>query len=300
MVPLLLATLAFAFVLAMGYVVLRVHEHSATTQTMKLIGDSYASTQSIGSGGTATDPRALRRVLTTIGEHLTTAGQRRRLQRLLDYAGRPDATALARSLQDKVALGATGAAVGVAFGFLAGGWYWLGFPVLTLVGFWLPDVLAYNAGLRRTEVIRRALPEAIELLALCVQSGMGFQAALSQVADYQEGPLAQEFSRVLREMQLGQSRQAALEALGRRSREEDLKRFVAAVVQADRLGIAISGVLTEQAAELRSKRRDRARESAQKVPVKILLPVIACFLPGIFIIVLGPAMLSLFRLFGSL
>ena len=180
-----------------------------------------------------------------------------------------------------------------------GGWAWTSIPILAMVGFWLPDLLAYNAGLRRTEAIRRSLPDAIELLSLCVQSGMGFQAALRQVADYQEGPIAQEFARVLREMQLGQSRQVALEALARRNRDEDLHRFVSAIVQADRLGVAISGVLTEQAAELRSKRRDRARESAQKVPVKILLPVIACFLPGIFIIVLGPATLSLFRMFSS-
>lgn len=111
---------------------------------------------------------------------------------------------------------------------------------------------------------------------------------------------AREFARVLREMQLGQSRQSALESLSRRSRQEDLARFVTAVLQADRLGIAISGILTEQAAEMRAKRRDRARERAQKVPVKILLPVIVCFLPGIFIIVLGPAAIDLAELMGNL
>lgn len=238
-------------------------------------------------------------VLAGIGRRLTTADQRRSLQSHLDYAGRPDASALDAALRTKVLLALTGAAIGALFGAFAGAWFWLAVPVLLVAGFWLPDLMIYNAGLRRTALIQRELPDAIELLSLCVQSGMGFQAALAQVATFQDGPVAEEFARVLREMQLGQSRQTALESLGRRSRQEDLSRFVTAVIQADRLGIAISGILTEQAAEMRSRRRDRARERAQKVPVKILLPVIACFLPGIFIIVLGPAAISLADLMGN-
>lgn len=299
MVPIALGMLAFTFVLSMGYVVLRVQQHNATTRTMHVIVSSYATPSATGDTALVSAMPLHQRLLTAATERLTTANQRQRLQELLDYAGRPDASALARALRDKAALALTGMALGSAFGIAVGGWAWTAVLVLGAAGFWLPDLLAYNAGLRRTDAIRRSLPDAIELLSLCVQSGMGFQAALAQVAAYQEGPVAQEFARVLREMQLGQSRQAALEALGKRSREEDLNRFVAAVLQADRLGIAISSVLTEQAAELRSKRRDRARETAQKVPVKILLPVIVCFLPGIFIIVLGPASLSLFRLFAS-
>ena len=299
MVPFTLAMLALTWVLAMGYVVLRVRQHNATTKTVHVIVSSYATSSTTGATSPISTMPLFQRALTVGGEKLTTTAQRRRLQELLDYAGRPDASALAKALRDKAALAIVGVAIAVAVGMSVGGWSWIGVPLLAAAGFWLPDLLAYNAGLRRTEALRRSLPDAIELLSLCVQSGMGFQAALAQVAEYQEGPVAQEFARVLREMQLGQSRQAALEALGRRSREQDLNRFVAAVLQADRLGIAISGVLTEQAAELRSKRRDRAHEAAQKVPVKILLPVIVCFLPGIFIIVLGPASLSLFRLFTS-
>lgn len=298
-VPLALAMLALTFVLAMGYVVLRFQQHNATTQTVQVIVNSYATSSTAGEPTLVAAMPLHQRLLAATTERLTTTKQRQRLQRLLDYAGQPDASSLAKALRDKAALALTGVALGCAFGIAAGGWAWIALPALGAAGFWLPDLLAYNAGLRRTEALRRSLPDAIELLSLCVQSGMGFQAALAQVAAYQEGPVAQEFARVLREMQLGQSRQGALDALGKRSHEEDLNRFVAAVLQADRLGIAISAVLTEQAAELRSKRRDRARESAQKVPVKILLPVIACFLPGIFIIVLGPASLSLFRLFSS-
>jgi tight adherence protein C len=300
LIPFALALLALSCILALGYVALRVQQHTATSRTMQVIIDSYAARSSSTSGsGTAGLP-GYQRAFTRVGELITSSNQRRRLQGLLDYAGRPDASALARALRDKVAVTATGLILGILFTLAVGGWAWISIPLLTSIGYWLPDLLAYNAGLRRTEQIRRSLPDAIELLSLCVQSGMGFQGALAQVAEYQNGPVAQEFARVLREMQLGQSRRSALEGLARRSREEDLKRFVAAIAQADQLGIAVSGVLNEQAAELRSKRRDRAKEAAQKVPVKILLPVIACFLPGIFIIVLGPATLSLFRLFSSL
>jgi tight adherence protein C len=296
-IPLTLALVTFACALAVGYVVVRVQRHRRTVESVTLILGSYAVVDPLTSPQTHTGRPG--HLLASLGRRLTTAEQRQHLQTHLDYAGRPDTTALEAALRTKVVLAVTGALVGAVFGALAGGWFWCAVPLLLVGAFWLPDLLIYNAGLRRTALTQRELPDAIELLGLCVQSGMGFQAALAQVATFQDGPVAQEFARVLREMQLGQSRQTALESLGRRSKQEDLTRFVTAVVQADRLGIAISGILTEQAAEMRSKRRDRARERAQKVPVKILLPVILCFLPGIFIIVLGPAAISLVQLFSN-
>lgn len=295
-IPLTLSLLTLVSVMALGYVVVRVQQHRRTMQSVTMILSSYASGDATGG---YVDIGRSGHLLAGLGRRLTTAEQRRHLQVNLDYAGRPDSSALESALRTKVVLAGTGAAIGLVFGALTGGWFWLAVPLLLVGGFWLPDLLIYNSGLHRTTLIQRELPDAIELLSLCVQSGMGFQAALAQVAAYQHGPVAQEFARVLREMQLGQSRQTALESLSRRSRQEDLSRFVTAVLQADRLGIAISGILNEQAAEMRAKRRDRARERAQKVPVKILLPVIVCFLPGIFIIVLGPAAVDLARLMGN-
>lgn len=297
-IPLTLAMLTLMSVMALSYVVVRVQRHRHTVQSVTMILNSYAAPNP--SASTYVELGRSGHVLAALGRRLTTQDQRQHLQAHLDYAGRPDASALESALRTKVLLAGAGALLGVLFALAAGGWFWLGVPLLLIGGFWLPDLLIYNAGLRRTTHIQRELPDAIELLSLCVQSGMGFQAALAQVATYQDGPISQEFARVLREMQLGQSRQTALESLSRRSRQEDLSRFVTAVLQADRLGIAISGILNEQAAEMRAKRRDRARERAQKVPVKILLPVIACFLPGIFIIVLGPAAIDLIQLMGNL
>ena len=171
---------------------------------------------------------------------------------------------------------------------------------LGVVGFFLPDLLTYNTGEKRSKEIERALPDAIDILKLCVESGLSFQAALNQVAQITKGPLAQEFARVLRQMQLGQPMMDSLNDMAKRNDVPDLIRFVSVMSQAEKLGIPISSVLKEQSLEMRSKRRDRARELAQKVPVKILGPVMLCFLPGIFVVVIGPAVVSIVRAFSQM
>ena len=123
------------------------------------------------------------------------------------------------------------------------------------------------------------------------------QAALARVAEHQSGPVVAEFDRVLQEMQLGLSRADAFEALARRTKQEDMHRFVAAILQVDKLGIPVAAVLNEQAVEMRKKRQSRAREQAQKVPVKLLGPLLLCFLPGLFIIILGPAIVTVADVF---
>ena len=139
------------------------------------------------------------------------------------------------------------------------------------------------------------MPDALDLLTISVESGLGFDAALSHVARNTEGPLAEEFARVLQEMQIGLGRGAALRALGERTHVPELKGFVSAMVQADALGIPIAQVLRVQAREIRTKRRQRAEEQAQKVAVKILIPLIFCILPCLFIAVLGPAAIGIFE-----
>ena len=127
--------------------------------------------------------------------------------------------------------------------------------------------------------MQRELPDAIDLLTISVESGLGFDAALQQVAHNTEGPLADEFSRVLREMQIGSSRAEALRALAERTNLTELRSFVSAMVQADAFGIPIANVLRVQSSEMRVKRRQRAEEKAQQVPVKMTIPLIFCILP---------------------
>jgi tight adherence protein C len=169
----------------------------------------------------------------------------------------------------------------------------------TVAGYFGPNMYLYQKGYDRTAQMQKALPDALDLLVISVEAGLGFDSALSQVARNTEGPLANEFARVLQEMQIGLGRAQALRALGERSTLPDLRSFASAMVQADSFGIPIGQVLRVQSDEMRVKRRQRAEEQAQKVPVKILLPLMACILPCLFIVVIGPAVIGLMGVFGE-
>ena len=162
-----------------------------------------------------------------------------------------------------------------------------------MAGFFLPDLLLYNVGIKRQTLIQRDLPDAMDMLTICVESGLGFDAALARVARNSEGPVAAEFSRALQEIQIGKSRSQALRSLAERTTVPELRAFTSAVVQAGELGIPIADVLREQAKEMRMRRRQRAEEKAQQVPVKILFPLIGCLFPALFIIVIGPGAISI-------
>ena len=162
-----------------------------------------------------------------------------------------------------------------------------------------PNLYLYQKSHERAERLQRDLPDAIDLLTISVESGLGFDAAVQQVARNTEGPLAEELSRVMREMQIGQGRADALRAMGERTSVGDLRTFVGAMVQADSFGIPVAQVLRVQSAEMRVKRRQRAEEKAQQVPVKITIPLIFCILPTLFIAVMGPAVLSIMDSFSK-
>jgi tight adherence protein C len=149
----------------------------------------------------------------------------------------------------------------------------------------------------RQLAISNALPDTLDQLTICVEAGLGFDSALAQVVRNVPGPLSEEIARMLREMQLGVSRAEALRHLAQRAKVEELDGFVLAMVQADIFGVSIANVLRAQSRELRSKRRQRAEELAQKIPVKLLFPMIFLVLPALFIIVLGPGALKIYHQF---
>ena len=168
-------------------------------------------------------------------------------------------------------------------------------------GFFLPDLLLINKAQHRSDQIERALPDSIDLLTISVESGLAFDAALAQVARNSDGPLAEEFTRVLKEIQIGSSRSEALRGLSERTDVNDLRVFLNSMVQAEKLGIPIADVLRVQAAEMRLKRSQRIEEQAMKLPVKIIFPLILCIMPAMFIVILGPAVISIQdTLFGAL
>jgi tight adherence protein C len=133
------------------------------------------------------------------------------------------------------------------------------------------------------------------MLTVCVEAGLGFDAGLAQVARNAQGPIAGEFARLLREMQIGKTRVVAFQDLAARTTVPELRMFVSALVQSDKLGIPLAGVLREQSAEMRLKRRQRAEEQAQKVPVKILFPLLLCIFPALFVVLIGPGAIQIAR-----
>lgn len=166
--------------------------------------------------------------------------------------------------------------------------------LLGAVGYYGPEWIVRSRGDARQHEIQMALPDAIDLLAITVEAGLAFDAALSRVARNVGGPLGEELVRVVQEMQLGKGRGESLRDLGERSSVDDLRSFVLAMVQADVFGIPIVKVLTVQAREMRIRRRQRAEERAQKLPVKIVFPVVLCIFPSIFVVLLGPAGIQIY------
>ena len=235
---------------------------------------------------------AVRLARTLSGKGATAA-----LARRLDLAGNPPRWTLERIFAGKGAGLLSLGALGVIIGHGSPLWMVVAGAAFGAAGFFLPDLLLHNVGLKRQERIQKDLADTVDLLVISIQAGLGFDAALSQVARNTTGPLAGEFQRVLQEMQIGKTRREAFQALADRVSAQDVQHFVAAIVQADALGVPISGVLAEQAGEMRTRRRQRAEEQAQKVPVKILFPLMTLVLPALFIVILGPAVLQILEAF---
>lgn len=234
------------------------------------------------------------------GRRLTPTGQADRMRHKLDLAGSPPRWDTDRVLAFK-GLGLIGfGVIGLILPILIGASVLPAIAigvVLALLGYFAPDLWLYQLAYDRSDKIQRTLPDALDLLTISVEAGLGFDAALAQVARNTEGPLADEFFRVLQEMQIGLGRAEAFRALTERTNVADLRNFVTAMIQADVFGIPVANVLRVQAREMRIKRTQRAEEQAQKVPVKILFPLIFCILPSLFVVVIGPAAITIIRRF---
>ena len=166
----------------------------------------------------------------------------------------------------------------------------LGFVI---VGFMLPQMWLKSRVNGRQTAIIKSLPDAFDLITTCVEAGLGLDAALSRVAEKVEGPFADELTRTLRDIGLGKQRSLALKELGARTGVPDLVTFVNAVIQAERMGSSVGTVLRVQADQLRVRRRQRAEEQAYKAPVKMIFPLILCIFPTLFIVILGPAVITI-------
>jgi tight adherence protein C len=170
---------------------------------------------------------------------------------------------------------------------------------LGALGFIGPDYVVNSKIRSRQEKIRAQLPDALDLLAVSVEAGLGFDSAVSKLIDSLEGPLIDEFNLTLSEVRVGESRPEALRKLAERAQVAELSAFTRALIQADTLGISLGRILRVQAADARERRQSMAEERAMKAPIKMLFPTVLFIFPSMFIVTIGPAFLSLTGLFSG-
>lgn len=238
--------------------------------------------------------------LADLSRKITPKGYTAWLDKQLAGAGRPKDWPLGRVLMVKPLLALAGAVMGI---FLVAGRPSV-INVLLMVGvtalaYFVPDILIRNYAQKRREKIKLELPDTLDQMLISVQAGLGFETAMARAGQNGSGPLAEELIRTLQDIQVGRSRKDAYLAMAQRVDVPDLRSFVRAVVQADTYGIAIANVLNSQARDMRVKRRQRAEEHAMKMPVKMLFPLIFSILPTLFIVVLGPTVLSIIDVFAN-
>ena len=168
----------------------------------------------------------------------------------------------------------------------------------TFAGFYLPHLMLTSKITRRQKEIRKAMPDALDLLTICVEAGLGFDAAMSKVSEKWDNELSLALSRTIREIQLGKVRRDALKDMSDRLGIPEMTSFVAAIIQSEQLGVSMAKVLRIQSDQMRVKRRQRAEEEAHKAPIKMIIPMALLIFPSIMIIILTPAALQIMESLG--
>lgn len=245
--------------------------------------------------------KPLLRRLYQFGKALTPKHTIAQIQHNLIMAGQPGDLSVTDFLGLRFLIGALFAGGGFV---LAQGSYSPGVSVfLALTGFgmgiYMPLLWLKSKVQNRQKEIALDLPPALDMLSICVEAGLGFEAAMQKVATHDNGELALEFRRVVSEIRLGVRRVDALRHLAERTGVPEVGSFIAVLVQSDKLGVAIRDVLNAQADQMRMKRRQRAEEEARKAPLKMLFPLILFIFPALFIVLLGPAVPMILDLFGA-
>jgi tight adherence protein C len=240
--------------------------------------------------------------LTSLGKRFTPQGYLDNIRTKLVSAGRSDQETFDRFLAIRV-LTVVAAPIAGYFAYTLSPvdglarWMLTGLVLMALiVG---PDAILNRQVEERQFAIRTKLPDVMDLLVISVEAGLGFEQALDRTVAAVPGPLTEEFSRMLGEVRAGASRADALRALDARTNVPEIRSFVLAILQADTFGVSIGRVLRAQADEMRIKRRQLAQERAQKAPVKMLIPMVFCIFPALFVIVLGPAALNIVDTFSN-
>jgi tight adherence protein C len=237
-----------------------------------------------------------------MGGRLGSASSTDVAEKRLAMAGNPGDLRVTDWMGVKMLVGiATGAIMFLLFGLLVSGLVaGIALGVLGFgIGFLLPEFWLGGKIKARQKIILKMIPDTLDLLTISVRAGLGFDAALAKVVEKLPGPLTDEFRRALAEVRVGKARRDALRDMVPRTNVAPLSAFIGAIIQAEQLGVSISKVLQVQSDQLRIERRQRAEEMAAKAPIKMLFPLVGCIFPSLFIVILGPAMLSIIQVMGS-
>src|SRR3954454_19032155 len=232
--------------------------------------------------------------LTDLGRRFTPTGYVDKVRMKFVYAGEPSPDAVDRFLATQV----MGVVIAVVVSVVAvvafdGLFRWAIIGFALLLGFLGPSATLNRRVADRQHQLRITLPDVLDLLTISVEAGLGFEQALDRTVAAVPGPLSEEFARMLGEVRAGSSRADAMRAMELRCNVPEVRSFVLAILQADTFGVSIGRVLRAQADEMRIKRRQLAQEQAQKAPVKMLIPMVFCIFPALFVVVLAPAVMNI-------
>ena len=248
--------------------------------------------------------RVLRPFILNLGNRFsrsTPEKARNDLQNRLNLAGRPGNLGPSEFIAVRYVAAVVMFAVGLLIGLLFGNptFIAVGAAVGGILGFFGPLYWLRTKVEQRRSEIQKSLPDAMDLLTIAVEAGLGFDAAMQRVTDKFRNALSEEFGTVLQEVRLGRPRLEALDDMGRRTGVEDLHNFVQAVIQSEQMGVGVARILRLQSDEMRRKRRQRAQEKAAQASLKMMLPMVGCIFPTLWIILLGPAILIILKAKGS-
>jgi len=244
--------------------------------------------------------RVLRPSIERLGSLLSRSTPQKARQDLLnrlELAGRPGNLTPEDFAAVRLVAAAIVGALGLLIGLLLANPVYLVIALVAgvILGYYLPVLwLKQKVDARKAE-IQKALPDALDLLVICVDAGLGFDAALARVTDKYKNALSELLAKALREVSLGRPRLEALDEMGRNSGVEDLHNFIQAVIQSEQFGTGIGKILRIQADEMRRRRRQRAQERGAQATLKMMLPMVGCIFPTLWIVLLGPAVLILMR-----
>ncbi len=244
--------------------------------------------------------RVMRPAIERLGSMLSRSTPQKARQDLLnrlELAGRPGNLTPEDFAAVRLVAAAVFGAIALLLGFLLGGGLYLVISLVVgvILGYYVPVLWLKQKVDGRKSEIQKGLPDALDLLVICVDAGLGFDAALARVTDKYKNALSELLSKALREVSLGRPRLEALDEMGRNSGVEDLHNFIQAVIQSEQFGTGIGKILRIQADEMRRRRRQRAQERGAQATLKMMLPMVGCIFPTLWIVLLGPAVLILMR-----